>query len=216
MYARMALNLKRCSSVATRCCADCSPPFKAPWGEQVQELCGRACEAGCHSEKTSVAKVCFAPGVYSRRHYHPEPTEEVFFVLSGMGEIEVGGATKVIQAGDTVLVPSGTPHQIGNSASSNEILETLVVCVPAWQPTNTVWLDAATAVVDSPDAARAKVDPQPWAPLSARRRAHAVAIATTSGSNPTVRGSTSLRLMVIASAAGLMGYAIGMRLARVR
>ena len=153
--------LRLATAVSVRSCFACAP-FTAPWGEQVHELCGLACPRevdvglGHHSAKQSLAKICFAPGVYSRRHFHPEPTEEVFYVLAGVGEVEVGGATATIKVGDTVVIPSRTPHQIGNSPDSRETLEVMVVCVPAWQPSNTTWLDAATQVVGTPDEA------QPW------------------------------------------------------
>ena len=158
--------LRVAGAVSVRSCAECAP-FTAPWGEQVQELCGLACPKadggggglGHHSAKQSLAKICFKPGVYSRRHFHPEPTEEVFHVLSGSGEVEVGGATSVIERGDTIVIPSNTPHQVGNSPDSRADLELMVVCVPAWEPSNTTWLDAATQVVDTPDAA------QPWVDL---------------------------------------------------
>ena len=205
---RRAMELKRCSSVATRSCAECAP-FKAPWGEQVQELCGRACPEGLCSQKASLAKISFEPGVFSRRHYHPEPTEEIFYVLRGVGTIEVGGASKFIQAGDTVLVPSNTPHQIGNPADAAETLETLVVCVPAWEPSNTVWLDGKTKVVQTADEARPQIEPTPWEPLSARRRAYVAA--SSPGVESQRSGFLATMSLIAAAAAGL---ALGLRVGR--
>ena len=132
-------------------------------------------------------------------------------MLSGKGAIEVGGATKSIQAGDTVLVPSNTPHQIGNPADAAETLETLVICVPAWDPSNTVWLDDATKVVQSPDEARASIDPAPWAPLSARRRAHADVAAVSLRGESHRSGLLTCMSLVAAVAAGL---AVGLRIGR--
>ena len=57
----------------------------------------------------------------------------VFHVLSGSGEVEVGGATSVIERGDTIVIPSNTPHQVGNSPDSRADLELMVVA-PAWEP----------------------------------------------------------------------------------
>lgn len=132
-------------------------------------------------------------------------------MLNGKGAIEVGGATKIIQAGDTVLVPSNTPHQIGNPADSAETLETLVICVPAWEPSNTVWLDAATKVVQSPDEARALIDPASWVSISARRRAHADDAATSPPGENQRGGLLTAMSLVAAAAAGL---AVGLRIGR--
>ena len=133
-------------------------------------------------------------------------------MLHGIGAIEVGGATKIIQAGDTVLVPSNTPHQIGNPTDAAETLETLVICVPAWEPSNTVWLDGTTKIVQSPDEARASIDPAPWAPLSARRRAHADAAASSlRGESQRRSGLLATMSLVAAVAAGL---AVGLRIGR--
>lgn len=200
-----------CSSVATRSCADCEPPFTTPWGEEIQELCGVACSPGCRSHKISVARICFPPGVYSRRHFHPDPTEEVFYVLSGVGEVEVGGATKTVCPGDSILVPSNTSHQIGNAPDRTERLETLVVCVPAWEASNTTWLDASTNVVGSPDRARKAVEPKPWAPLAARRRAHFMGARAPSGRGPNA-GLYFVMSIVAAVAVGcVLGRGLGRR-----
>lgn len=148
--------------VSTRCCADCGGGFSAPWGETVEELVGRGCpEAtaeghGTHSTKCSLARISFKPGVFSRRHLHPEPTVEIFYVLEGSGVVEVSGATKRVAVGDTVYVPSGAPHQIGTPADSSGLV-LLVTCTPAWEPTNTTWLSATNQVVDSPDDAQAAI-----------------------------------------------------------
>ena len=195
-------------AVSTRCCADCVP-FRSPWGEEVRELCGLACPPGNHSTKASFAKICFEPGVYSRRHSHPEPTEEVFYILNGEGEIEVGGATKCVQAGDTIVIPSGTPHQIGNSSQNTTTLETLVICVPSWEPSNTTWLNADGKAVSSPDFAREKVEPTPWLPLSKRRHAYAC-----SPNRSTAAIVSSQTLAIGLTIAAAMGCFIGMRLRR--
>jgi len=144
--------------VSTRCCADCGGGFSAPWGETVEELVGghswvrvgsppppagrgRGCpEAtaeghGTHSTKCSLARISFKPGVFSRRHLHPEPTVEIFYVLEGSGVVEVSGATKRVAVGDTVYVPSGAAHQIGTPADSSGLV-LLVTCTPAWEPTS--------------------------------------------------------------------------------
>ena len=135
-------------------------------------------------------------------------------MLRGVGAIEVGGASRLIQAGDTVLVPSNTPHQIGNPADAAEMLETLVVCVPAWEPSNTVWLDGKTKVVQTADEARPHIEPMPWEPLSARRRAYAAAAASSRGVESQGSGFPTTMYFASLIAAAAAGLALGMRIGR--
>lgn len=51
-------------------------------------------------------------GSSSNRHSHAN--EEIFFVISGEGEIEVGDALFPVEPGSAVRVPADTPHRILN------------------------------------------------------------------------------------------------------
>jgi hypothetical protein len=51
------------------------------------------------------------------RHVHPHQ-EERFSVLSGRVRFRVGRDTRVAGPGETLVVPSGTPHWFGNTGSS--------------------------------------------------------------------------------------------------
>jgi quercetin dioxygenase-like cupin family protein len=52
------------------------------------------------------------PGSSSNRHRHPN--EEIFYVIAGVGEIEVDDVCHRVEAGSTVLVPPDAPHRIFN------------------------------------------------------------------------------------------------------
>ncbi len=110
-------------------------PLTSPHGETVFELIGAAA-GGLQSH--SVAQVLLPPGKASRRHYHPV-AEESYYILSGQARLELDGAVAYLGPGDAVAIPAGTAHQIHNGGQTDLVL--LAVCVPAWTPDNSVYLD---------------------------------------------------------------------------
>jgi mannose-6-phosphate isomerase-like protein (cupin superfamily) len=93
---------------------------------------------GESTDNHSVAQVDIAPGKASIRHFHPKATES-YYVLKGSAKIEIGNETAVLKPGQIVLIPPPQPHEIFNIGSADLVF--LVICVPAWEPTNTVWLE---------------------------------------------------------------------------
>ena len=61
------------------------------------------------------------PNVHVRAH-------EMFFVLEGEGLAHAEGATLPIEAGDSLLLPPGSPHVIENTGTTR--LYTLTLMVP--------------------------------------------------------------------------------------
>lgn len=61
---------------------------------------------------------------------HVHPNEEVFYVVSGYGEVVVDGQRSDVSAGSAVLVPSGAEHQLVNT--SHEVLRVLCSVAPAF------------------------------------------------------------------------------------
>jgi mannose-6-phosphate isomerase-like protein (cupin superfamily) len=113
------------------------PAFANPHGEVVYELIGM--KAGGSSQH-SLAQITILPGKASRKHYHPV-AEESYYIVAGRGRIEMDGETQQVHAGDAVLIPANKVHQIFNDSQSNENLIFLAVCLPAWTPDNSVYLD---------------------------------------------------------------------------
>jgi mannose-6-phosphate isomerase-like protein (cupin superfamily) len=111
-------------------------PIVTSSGEIIYELVGR--RVGQITERHSGAHVVIPPGKSSRLHYHPE-AEESYFILKGRGRLRIGGEESEVSAGQMILIPPPQPHKIINTAS--EDLELLAICVPAWEPSNTVWLE---------------------------------------------------------------------------
>ena len=61
-----------------------------------------------HMEKTTVGHIRLLEGSILPEHHHPH--EQVTNVLSGKLEMTVGGKTMVCEAGQSVRIPSNTPH----------------------------------------------------------------------------------------------------------
>lgn len=110
-------------------------PAQAPHGEAVQELIGRAAGG---SAAYSLAQITLPPGAASLKHYHPI-AEECYHVLSGTGHIEIDGMAAPLGPGDAVAILPGQIHQITNTGETDLIF--LAVCVPAWTPDNSLFVD---------------------------------------------------------------------------
>lgn len=57
---------------------------------------------------------------------HRDPMEEIYFILSGQGEMTVDDETRPVKPGDAVWIPTGSLHQLTNTGE-----EPLVILVPA-------------------------------------------------------------------------------------
>lgn len=105
-------------------------------GETVYELIGP--NAGDPAKRHSLAYVEILPGKSSLLHYHPD-AEESYYILEGQAEIIIDDEQETIEAGESVLIPSPKKHKIINNG--NEPLKFIAVCVPAWEPTNSIFLE---------------------------------------------------------------------------
>lgn len=83
----------------------------------------------------SLAEARLPPGNSTTPHYHPR-TEEIYYILNGMGEMRIGDETRIVRAGDAVAIPPGQIHQISNIGP--ELLKFLCCCAPAYEDSDTV------------------------------------------------------------------------------
>jgi mannose-6-phosphate isomerase-like protein (cupin superfamily) len=120
----------------TREIREAGAPFVTPGGERIVELIGNASPA--QSARHSVAVITLPPGKSSALHMQPE-AEESYLVTAGRAEIRVGEETFSLHEGTAVLIPSQAPRKIANSGDDDLVY--VAVCVPAWEPTNTVPLE---------------------------------------------------------------------------
>ncbi|NDJ76270.1 MAG: cupin domain-containing protein [Chloroflexi bacterium] len=110
-------------------------PVESEHGEIVYELLG-ATAGGTQAH--SLAHVVIPAGKAARKHYHPI-AEESYYILSGTGRMELDGDSATVGPGDSVAILPNQVHTIVNTGSEDLVL--LAVCVPAWTPDNSVFLD---------------------------------------------------------------------------
>lgn len=117
--------------------SDDVPAFASQHGEVVHELIGN--KAG-GSSAHSMAQITLPAGKASRKHYHPV-AEESYYILAGRGSVLIDDVVKSVGGGDAIMIPPNAIHQIRNDSPTNENLVFIAVCIPAWTPDNSVFLD---------------------------------------------------------------------------
>ncbi|NJL84698.1 MAG: cupin domain-containing protein [Chloroflexaceae bacterium] len=78
----------------------------------------------------SLAQAILPPGQTSTPH--ALSTSEVYYVLSGHGEMHIDGETQEVEAGDAVYIPPNARQFLRNLSS--EPLVFLCIVDPAWRP----------------------------------------------------------------------------------
>lgn len=61
---------------------------------------------------------------------HVDPMEEIYFVLSGSGEMRVDEEARQVRPGDATWIPMGSAHSLLNNGQ--EDLVVLVIASPNW------------------------------------------------------------------------------------
>jgi mannose-6-phosphate isomerase-like protein (cupin superfamily) len=112
-------------------------PFVNPTGERLYEMIGRPEHLG-GATKHSFGYAVIPLNCSSRPHYHPY-AEETYYILKGKGRMIIDEVQYNVGPGDAILISPPEKHQI--FADSDEDLEFIVVCAPAWEPRNSVFLD---------------------------------------------------------------------------
>jgi mannose-6-phosphate isomerase-like protein (cupin superfamily) len=85
--------------------------------------------------RQSLAEAEVASGATTHCHYHCQ-SEEIYYFLSGSGEMVLGEDRFVVTAGDSVVIAPLTPHQLINCGS--EPLRLLCCCSPPYRHEDTV------------------------------------------------------------------------------
>ena len=112
-------------------------PFVNYTGEKIYEMIGAPVNLGAATHH-SVGHVVIPPNCMSRPHYHPV-AEETYYILAGQAKMIIDDETFIFNPGDAVLIKQNEKHQIFCVGDID--LEFLVVCAPAWEPNNSVFLD---------------------------------------------------------------------------
>lgn len=97
-------------------------------------------EAAFHSQRLADAStgldscICICtrvpPGTGTTSGMHTHPSDQLYYVLSGRMHARVGERTYIIDPGNLVIIPAGTPHWNWNEGSVDEIHFELIVPPP--------------------------------------------------------------------------------------
>ncbi len=102
-----------------------------PPGSEIRELAGTPTG---NSVQQSLAEATVSPGVETEEHYHGV-SEEIYFFTAGSGVMNLGDEETAVSAGDTVVIPPGTPHKLRNTGA--EPLKLLCCCAPPYSHEDT-------------------------------------------------------------------------------
>src|SRR5829696_8606878 len=98
--------------------------FTTEDGSEIRELAGIPTGNAKHQ---SLAEATVPPGGESEEHY---------FFTHGSGRMRLGDDESEVAAGDTVVIPPGTRHELWNTGT--EPLQLLCCCAPAYSHEDTV------------------------------------------------------------------------------
>ena len=107
-------------------------PFITLDGSEIRELAG--IPTG-NAANQSLAQATVPPGAETEAHYH-RVSEEIYLFTSGAGRMRMAGEEAAVRAGDMVVIPPGTEHQLVNDGSEPLVL--LCCCSPPYSNEDTV------------------------------------------------------------------------------
>lgn len=113
------------------------PAFTTKDGSEIRELLA-------HRNSTirmqSLAEARLPPGGSTAPHYHPQ-TEEIYYLLEGVGRMQIGDEALDVVPGDAIAIPPGAVHTIKNIGTTT--LKFLCCCAPGYEHADTVLVENA-------------------------------------------------------------------------
>jgi mannose-6-phosphate isomerase-like protein (cupin superfamily) len=113
------------------------PAFTTKDGSEIRELLA-------HRNSTirmqSLAEARLPPGGSTAPHYHPQ-TEEIYYLLEGVGRMQIGDEARDVVPGDAIAIPPGVVHTIKNIGTTT--LKFLCCCAPGYEHADTVLVENA-------------------------------------------------------------------------
>lgn len=89
--------------------------------------------------KQSLAEATIPARTKTQAHFHRE-TEEIYFITSGSGIMNLCNEQKRVQVGDAIAIPPGLVHSIENDRDQPLVL--LCCCAPGYEHDDTVIVEA--------------------------------------------------------------------------
>lgn len=110
-------------------------PFRTKDGSEIRELLAHR---NSSIRNQSLAEARVGPGERTTPHYHPR-SEEIYYILSGRGEMRLEQETRPVGPGDAIAIPPGQVHTIANPGP--EPLVFLCCCAPGYEHGDTVMVE---------------------------------------------------------------------------
>ncbi len=110
-------------------------PFRTKDGSEIREILAHRNSV---IRNQSLAEARVAPGERTTPHYHPQ-SEEIYYILSGRGEMQLERETRAVGPGDAIAIPPGQVHTILNPGP--EPLVFLCCCAPGYEHGDTVMVE---------------------------------------------------------------------------
>jgi mannose-6-phosphate isomerase-like protein (cupin superfamily) len=107
-------------------------PFVTADGSTIRELAGLP---SGNARNQSLAEATVPPGGQTVEHYH-RASEEIYHFVAGAGRMRLGEEERDVRAGDVVVIPPGTPHQLVNPGEAALVL--FCCCAPPYTDEDTV------------------------------------------------------------------------------
>jgi len=104
-------------------------------GSEIRELL--AARNSC-IRKQSLAEARVPVGAATAPHFHPQ-TEEIYYILSGTGQMRIESETSTVGPGDAIAIPPGQTHQITNTGKDTLVF--LCCCAPGYEHSDTVLVE---------------------------------------------------------------------------
>ena len=111
---------------------DRGQPFITKDGSEIRSILDRTNSTVAHQ---SLAEATLLPGGETEPHVHRR-TEEIYYILRGVGTMAVGATRRDVGPGDGILIPPGARHTIRNLGT--EPLVFLCCCAPPYSHEDTV------------------------------------------------------------------------------
>ncbi len=115
---------------------DNAPPFTTKDGSTIREILAYR---NSTIRNQSLAEATLPVGTRTQAHYHPK-TEEIYYLLRGVGLMAIGSHCAEVRQGDGIAIPPGAKHQIANIGE--EPLVFLCTCAPAYEHDDTVFCES--------------------------------------------------------------------------
>jgi mannose-6-phosphate isomerase-like protein (cupin superfamily) len=104
---RATITSRRLTAVEIRA-RDEAVPFTTADGSTIRSLLDLSVAP---VRNQSLAEAELLPGAATTRHFH-RASEELYYLLSGTGSMEIDGESREVGPGDAILIPAGAWHQI--------------------------------------------------------------------------------------------------------